>query len=434
VAGRCACGAAAAPCRCDAVFFRFTACTGFIIEMSGDSYDFVVIGAGCFGAWTAHALQRAGHKVLLLDASGPAHSRASSGGESRVIRMGYGADELYTRWSQRSLEQWKGLGERLQRPLFRQTGMLWMTGADDAYARATLQTLARVGIEHERLGPREVGDKFPQISTDGIAWAIWEPGSGALMARQAVQALVTECMRQGLDYRTHAVQPPEPAGATSSRAAGTEAVSASAERAKLGNIRTTAGECIYAGHFIFACGPWLPKLFPDLLGERIFPTRQEIFFFAPPPGDTSFAPPAMPCWFHHPALVYGIPDLETRGFKISVDKHGPAFDPDTGSRLPTADALTTAREYLALRFPKLRDAPLTESRVCQYENTSNGDFVIDRHPQFDDVTIVGGGSGHGFKHGPAVGDYVRRLLTTSAAAEPRFALATKAVVHKRSVY
>jgi len=399
--------------------------------MSRAAFDFVVIGAGCFGAWTAHELVRAGHKVLLLDAYGPAHSRASSGGESRVIRMGYGADELYTRWSQHSLEAWIALSERIQRPLFQRTGMLWMTGAEDAYARATLQTLARAGIEHERLSARELVDKFPQISPEGIAWAIWEPGSGALMARQAVQALVAECVRQGLDYRTHAVEALAPGAALSSRA---EAASAGAERAQLRAIRTTAGEFISAGHFIFACGPWLPKLFPDLLGARIFPTRQEIFFFAPPPGDSSFAAPAMPCWFHHPALVYGIPDLDNRGFKISVDKHGPAFDPDTGSRVPSAEALAAARDYLALRFPKLKDAALTESRVCQYENTSNGDFVIDRHPQFEDVTIVGGGSGHGFKHGPAVGAYVRRLLTTSMAAESRFAIATKAVVQSRSVY
>ena len=395
--------------------------------MSAETFDFAVIGAGCFGAWTAHELLRAGHTVLLLDAYGPAHSRASSGGESRVIRMGYGADELYTRWSQRSLDAWKQLAERTRRPLFHRTGMLWMTGAEDGYARATLQTLERVGIEHQRLSARELANQFPQIAVDGIEWALWEPGSGALMARQAVQALVADSSRQGLDYRTQAVQAPGSGAAAA-------APSVTAPRATLGAIRTQSGMAISAGHFVFACGAWLPKLFPGLLGERIFPTRQEIFFFAPPPGDLAFAPPAMPCWFHHPALVYGIPDLESRGFKISVDKHGPAFEPDGGSRVPTAEALATARDYLALRFPKLKDAPLTESRVCQYENTSNGDFVIDRHPQFDDVTIVGGGSGHGFKHGPAVGDYVRRLLTTTIPAEPRFALAAKALMQRRSVY
>jgi monomeric sarcosine oxidase len=380
------------------------------------TYDFAVIGAGCFGAWTAHELVRAGHKVLLLDAWGPAHSRASSGGESRVIRMGYGRDELYTRWSQRSLEAWKALARRVQLELFRQAGMLWLTGADDGYVRKVRQTLEYLGIESEELSVRDLQVRFPQISTEGIGWALWEPGSGALMARQSVQALVAESLREGLEYRVSAVAAP------------------SASAARLGRIVTRSGESISAGHFVFACGAWLPKLFADLLGPRIFPTRQEIFFFAPPPGDASFAAPAMPCWFHHPSLVYGIPDIDNRGFKISVDKHGPAIDPDSENRIADAETLAIARAYLAQRFPRLKDAPLTESRVCQYENTSNGDFIIDRHPHFDDVTIAGGGSGHGFKHGPAVGDYVCKLLTTSLTPEPRFALATKATAQARAVY
>jgi sarcosine oxidase len=379
------------------------------------SFDFVVIGAGCFGAWTAYELLRAGYKVLLLDAYGAAHSRASSGGESRVIRMGYGADELYTRWSMRSLEKWKALGEQSARVLFHEAGMLWLTEKEDGHVKRTQQTLEKCGVVHERLSVAELERKFPQISMAGIEWALWEPGSGALMARQSVQTLVALSVRLGLDYRTAEVFPP-------------------ASGKQFGRLVTPQGESISAGTYIFACGAWLPKLFPELLGPRIFPTRQEVFFFSPPPGDTSFAPPAMPCWYHHPALVYGIPDLENRGFKVSVDKHGPAIDPDKDSRVPSAEGIAIARDYIAQRFPKLKNAPLSESRVCQYENTSNGDFIIDRHPHIDDIVIVGGGSGHGFKHGPAVGEYVTRLLTGGIGAEPRFALAAKSTTQARSVY
>jgi len=383
--------------------------------VSDKTFDFAVVGAGCFGAWCAHELLRAGHSVALLDAYGAAHSRASSGGESRIIRMGYGADELYTRWSMQSLRAWQGLSARLPQPIFHATGMLWLSGQRDGYVRTTQQTLARVEARHAQLSKRELEERFPQISSDGIEWALWEPDSGVLMARRAVQSLVTDGVTRGLDYRIAAVAPP---------------ISA----ARLENLTLQDGSKLSAGAYVFACGPWLPKLFPELLAPRIFPTRQEVYFFATPPGDVSFAPPAMPAWFHHPALVYGLPDLENRGFKISIDRHGPAFDPDSGSRVATAEGLAEARAYLVQRFPKLRDAVLTESRVCQYENTANGDFIIDRHPQFENVTIAGGGSGHGFKHGPAVGDYVARLLTTSSAAEPRFALAVKATTQQRSVY
>ncbi|HZP65376.1 MAG TPA: FAD-dependent oxidoreductase [Rudaea sp.] len=383
--------------------------------MSGKTYDFAVIGAGCFGAWTAHALLNAGHGVVLVDAYGPAHSRASSGGESRIIRMGYGADELYTRWAQRSLAAWRELDERTRAAIFHRTGMLWLAGTGDAYTQSTLRTLEHVGVAHRRLDVRELDIEFPQISLDGIEWALHEPESGVLMARRAVQTLVANDRMRGLDFRTASVEPP-------------------AGRGKLARMRASDGTTISAGAFIFACGAWLPRVFPDVLARRIFPTRQEVYFFATPPGDEAFAPPAMPAWFHHPALVYGIPDLEHRGFKISIDRHGPPFDPDTGSRLPSEDGLAEARAYLARRFPKLRDAVLTESRVCQYENTHNGDFVIDRHPELADVVIVGGGSGHGFKHGPAVGEHAAALATGGAAAEPRFALASTAAAPARTVF
>jgi glycine/D-amino acid oxidase-like deaminating enzyme len=161
-----------------------------------------------------------------------------------------------------------------------------------------------------------------------------------------------------------------------------------------------------------------------------------VFFFAPPPGDSRFTPPQMPVWidFTDACAAYGFPDIESRGCKIAFDRHGPAFDPDSGDRSVTANAITEAREALASRFPALRDAPLTESRVCQYENTSNGDFLIDRHPEWNNVWLAGGGSGHGFKHGPAVGEYVCAQILKDAAAEPRFSLATKAEVQHRTVH
>jgi glycine/D-amino acid oxidase-like deaminating enzyme len=178
----------------------------------------------------------------------------------------------------------------------------------------------------------------------------------------------------------------------------------------------------------------LPKIFPEILGGRIRVTRQEIFFFGTPPGDGNFAPPRMPAWAditdEHSA--YTIPDVENRGFKLAFDRHGEEFDPDTGDRV--VRGVNQARAFLAERFPALSGAPLVESRVCQYENTSSGDFLIDRHPGFDNTWLVGGGSGHGFKHGPAVGEYLAALIDGKTAAEPRFSLEAKARVHHRSVF
>jgi sarcosine oxidase len=175
-------------------------------------------------------------------------------------------------------------------------------------------------------------------------------------------------------------------------------------------------------------------LFPELLGELIQVTRQEVYFFGVPPGDDGFNLGRLPAWIDFNDLVYGIPNVDGRGFKIAIDAHGPEFDPDTGERVVSAAGLTAVREYLAQRVPLLANAPVTETRVCQYENTSNGDFVIDKHDAFENVWIVGGGSGHGFKHGPAVGEYLAGRLSGDRIAEPRFSVATKQTVRKRQVY
>ena len=380
------------------------------------TYDVAVVGAGAFGAWTALQLARRGKKVALLEAYGPGHSRSSSGDESRIIRMGYGADEIYTRWSQRSLVLWKELfAVTRSQSLFQQTGVLWLAERENAMLRATCEVLARCGVTFAELDHAALLQRYPQINCDGIANAIYEPESGVLMARRAVAATVAEAVRLGVHYRVADVSEPK----TSPR---------------LSHIRTNSGEELAAGEFVFACGAWLGKLFPQILGERIFPTRQIVFYFGVPAGNEALSPPALPTFLFKTDESYGMPNLESRGVKIGLDMHGELVDPDTQSRLVTPQESERIREYAGFRFPALQRAPIVETRVCQYENSSSGDFLIDRHPRMENVWFAGGGSGHGFKHGPAVGDYVASQLMDKAKPEPRFSLASKETVQKRAVY
>jgi len=371
------------------------------------NYDVAVIGAGVFGAWSAYCLRRAGAEVLLVDAYGPGNSRASSGGESRMIRLGYGPDEIYTRMAQWSLELWQELFAEIGPQtvaLFQNTGILWLARERDAYCEALLSTLQNVGARFEKLGRDELVQRFPQIEPDQAAWGILEPDSGVLLARRAVQAVVARALAIGVDYQ---------------------------------QTRVTSETRLNADRTVFACGPWLPKLFPELLGELIHVTRQEVFFFSPPAGDTRFGAGAFPGWadFNSGDIFYGMPDLENRGFKVANDKHGPPIDPDRGDRIASPGALADARAYLAKRFPALAGAPLSEERVCQYENSSNGDLLIDRHPTANNVLLVGAGSGHGFKHGPEVGRYASELLTGKLKKlEPRFSLGTKEEQQNRAVH
>ena len=188
-----------------------------------------------------------------------------------------------------------------------------------------------------------------------------------------------------------------------------------------------------AGAFVFACGPWLPKLFPDLLGPLLRTTRQEVFFFGTPAGDRRFTPPAMPAWIDFHAGAYGLPDIEGRGTKIGLTALGAAFDPDRSDRAASAAGLSAARQFAATRLPALRDAPLLEARVCQYTNTPSGDLLLDRHPEHRNVWIAGGGSGHGFKLGPAVGDYVASQVTGTGPAESLVGLPPERAEQARAV-
>ena len=385
------------------------------------TYDVVVIGAGVFGAWTAWHLARRGQSALLIDAYGPGNARASSGGESRIIRMGYGADELYTRWAARSLARWKELfAETAGSPaLFRETGVLWLRNKDNPPLDDMTAVLSRCKVPFESLSGSAIAKRYSQFDSHDLSSGILETESGVLMGRRAVAAVVESALSLGVEYRQAQITPPFVADTPSSR---------------LDAISTSDVQRISAGQFVFACGAWLGKIFPEILGPRIFPSRQEVFFFGVPPGDNQFSAPSLPTWLIQGDEVYGMPDLESRGFKIAFDSHGQRVDPDMQSRVVSAESIERVRAYVAKRFPVLADAPIVETRVCQYENTSNGDFLIDRHPEINNVWFAGGGSGHGFKHGPAIGEYVAQQILDGGPAKTRFALASKATEQKRAVY
>jgi glycine/D-amino acid oxidase-like deaminating enzyme len=326
--------------------------------------------------------------------------------------MGYGAEEIYTRWAMRSLTLWLDLFQQINDPsLFHQTGLLWTAPRNDPHATETRQTLERCGVGFEQLDAAGLAHRFPQISLPLGTEGIFEPGSGVLMARRAVQAVVRQAIADGVDYFRASIQPP--AG---------------------GEIKTTSGEPVRAETFVFACGSWLPKLFPDVVGDRIRATRQGVFFFGTPPGENRFAPPSMPAWidFSDDRGAYALPDIENRGLKVAFDQHGALIDPDQANR--QVEGVDAARAFLAERFPALHRAPLVESRVCQYEVTSSGDFLIDRHPEHANIWLVGGGSGHGFKHAPMVGEYAAAAIDRGCTPESRFALAAKSLVESRTVF
>ncbi len=378
----------------------------------------VVVGAGVFGSWTAHHLQNAGHRVTLIDAWGASHSRASSGGESRLTRAGYGRDSVYTRFAWDSLPQWQALSAVSGLPILVPCGVVFFSAVEDDYFRGSMEVHKQLGLAIERMDRGQMQGRFPMIDFAGIEVGLFEPKFGALMARRSVQTLVDRFVRAGGEYRIGAALPVPATGTW------------------LSSVKLQSGETLSADRFVFALGPWLPKIFPDVLGKKIFATRQEVFYFATPAGNRDYSPARMPGWadFNAGDIFYGFPDLENRGVKFANDKHGVPVDPDTQDRRPTQAAIDEITAFRDRRFPGLRGAPLIGSEVCQYENSSNGDFLIDLHPSLSNVLLVGGGSGHGFKHGPEVGRYAAARLFDAAIVEPRFSLATKGETQRREVH
>ena len=375
----------------------------------------VVVGAGVFGAWCAKFLADSGHVVTLVDAYGPANARASSADHSRVIRAGYGTQEIYSRFATESLRDWQWLAAVTGRTLLARTGALFMGEPSSAYLRDSFHTLSTLGIAVERLAPDALRQRFPQIDATGLGDSLFEAEAGVIRARAAVQALVAHLTAdQRVSYVHAAVEPVDEQQA---------------------QLRVVASErAMIADVFVFACGPWLPRIFPLAVGRRIRPTRQEVLFFGAPPGDTRFAAARLPVWIDFASGLYGIPDLDARGFKVGIDRHGAAIDPDVLERTVDEGLVHRTREWIAQRFPAMRGAPLLDAHVCQYENTSSGDFIIDRHPAWPSCWIVGGGSGHGFKHGPAVGRHVADVIDGRAPVRQPFALETKSVAAARVVY
>lgn len=341
-----------------------------------------VVGAGAFGAWTALWLLRRGASVTLVDQYGPGNSLSSSGDETRVTRSAHGVDAHYPVWQRRALEQWLTLDESLFVP----TGVLWLAQRDDGFERDSLQTLERLGIPAGRLSGGELRERWPQLLTDDVAWALFEPQAGVLMARRAVVATARAVAGEGGEVRIGL--------------------------ARLdGTTLLVDGRPADADAVVFAAGPWLAKLLGPVAGLDITVPQQEVIFLATPPGDARFDAANLPTWVEYDAAFYGLPSIEGRGAKIAPDWPGPLVDPDTQERRLSDERIDVSRAYLRRRLPDLADRPVAEGRVCQYELTPDTHFVIDRHPTIESAWIVGGGSGHGFKHAPVIGEYVSGLVT-----------------------
>ncbi len=364
-----------------------------------------MVGGGAFGGWTALHLQGLGAQVDLIDSWGPGNSRSSSGGETRVIRAIYGPDRVYVEMVKRAYELWEKLDTPPGEPLYVETGALWLHRKDDAYVRSSVPILQELGFPVDNLTIAEASRRYPQIDFRGVHSVWFERRAGALSARRACGVVRDAFEKAGGTYRQARVKPgPIVSGSMTS-------------------LRLDDASRIEADAYVFACGPWLGKLFPEVVGDRIRPTRQEVYYFGTPAGSHRYLPSQLPIWIDFgERIVYGIPDVHGRGFKLADDTRGELIDPTSVNRAPTAAGIARARHLLSERFPELANAPLVSTEVCQYENSPDGNLIIDQHPHAGNAWLIGGGSGHGFKLSPVVGEMTAQMILNGKEVPKTFRL------------
>ena len=339
-----------------------------------------IVGAGIFGASLAYRLARDGWDVTLYERHEPGHLGAASGGESRLIRYSHGDADWYARSAWRARDLWRELEQETGRELLVECGIAWFARRADGFEDRSERVLRREDIPVERLDPSAGHELFPSYDPGDVEFIVWEPHAGVLRAREATKATVEAAERAGVRLVKAAAQP---GGVT--------------------------GDVV-----VWACGAWLASLFD--IPIRV--TKQDITFFAAEGWET----PPVPTWVDYDRAVYGLGALDGHGVKVAPDVEGPAFDPETGERIASPESEPRARAYLAERFPALRDAPLNAATVCQYALTADTNFVVAPHPEHEREWILGGGSGHGFKHGPALAEYAARVVTGEQEPDPQFGL------------
>jgi glycine/D-amino acid oxidase-like deaminating enzyme len=353
--------------------------------------DVVVVGAGAFGGWTALYLREMGHTVTLIDQYGAGNSRATSGGETRQIRAVYGEREIYTKWVLDAFDRWQKREAEWGKKLFFRTGQISLAPDWTKELIETRKVFDRLSVKYEIVPAGDLAKRYPQMRTADFGAAMYTPSTGVLKAREGCLAVAQAFEKKGGRSVTAKVELGARSGTT------------------LRDVALSNGQRLSAQTFVFACGPWLAKVFPTVMAKKLETPRRAVFFYGTPPGDERFTAPNFPTWSIPGA--YGFPSIEGKGFKIAPTFDRVLVDPDAQEHTLTADEIRLGREFIAKWFPDLARQPLVDARICQREDSVDEHFIVDRHPELSNVWLVGGGSGHGYKHGIVLGDYVAHRVT-----------------------
>lgn len=333
-------------------------------------------------------LAETGWQVTLIEQHKPGHVRQASAGETRLLRCAHGSDDWYAKLAWKAREGWQRLGQRVGEDLYLEAGLLWFAQDPKGWEKVSAGTLDKVGIPYEILDPSEGARFFPDYRPDGLAFLLWEPGAGVIRARRATQVTARLAANAGVTLVHGKAQP-------------------YGRAVKVGEDVLTADKVVWAG------GAWLGEQF-DL---PLTVTKQDTLHWAVP---REWTTPGTPAWVDYDASAYGHGDVDGVGMKTTSDEEGAPFDPEHGRRIVDETSVKQASAYLERRFPALAGSKVLFSQVCQYALTPDAEWII--HEVEPGVWVFGGDSGHGFKHAPALAEYVASVVDGDQAPEQRFGL------------
>jgi sarcosine oxidase len=368
-------------------------------DKAAECYDAVVVGLGGMGSAALYHLARRGVRCCGIEQYGIAHSRGSSHGEARIIRKAYFEHPDYLPLLERAYGLWHELEEQSGTRLLVQCGLLLAAPAGSATLEGLERCYRTHDLPHERLQAGEACARYPQFKLDDSQQCFFDPQGGYLHVEACVQQHLALARDAGAVVRLD-----EPVQGWDSLRGVSRVL--------------TANGVIEAKRIILTAGPWSGQVVRDLGIPLQILRKVQLWYDTPNLADYRLG--AFPAYFVETPYggFYGFPAIGTLGIKVAEHTGGdPVMDPGRLKRDLRPDDETKILRFLSETFPGLQPRR-TRHSVCMYTMSPDENFIIDRHPQYEDVVFAAGFSGHGFKFASVVGEILADLATEGTTRHP----------------
>lgn len=356
-------------------------------------FEHIVVGAGSMGMAAGYFLAKEGGKTLLLDAFNPPHDKGSHHGETRLIRFAYGEGLRYVPFALRAGELWEELEKKVSKQIFRRTGVLNFTPKNDPYIANIIKSAKKFNLPLEQLTASEANERWAGLNLKEDLEICFEPTSGVLMTANIIEAYYELALKAGATIKENSrvvkIEPSE----------------------KIVTVTLEGGEVYTADSIVISVGAWAKQLLNDLgLNLPLKPIRKTFAWYEA--SEELYGEDVYPgfAYLNDTEGYYGFPSMDGAGLKVGRHDLGDEINPGE-EKIPFGEVAGDKEDldaFLKNYMPKV--GAIKEGKTCMYSMTPDEDFIIDVHPQYANIAIAAGFSGHGFKFSSAVGEVLKDLI------------------------